>query len=177
MKFKLFILFALFIFKGYSQEEEQINEKVIFVSPNYELQFPLGDMKTDFGINSNLGIELSLITSKNIYLSFNTSLIFGNNVNDTTILNHLMDENQNVIDENGQLADILLQERGQNINLRLGYLYPIFHQKSGILGYGSLGYHQHKINIDVKNSNVPQLSEENKKMYDRLTGGLSTSLF
>lgn len=177
MKFKLFVLFALFIFKGYSQEEEQINEKVIFVSPNYELQFPLGDMKTDFGINSNLGIELSLITSKNIYLSFNTSLIFGNNVNDTTILDHLMDENQNIIDENGQLADILLQERGQNINLRLGYLYPVFHQKSGILGYGSLGYHQHKINIDVKNSNVPQLSDENKNMYDRLTGGLSTSLF
>ena len=100
MKFKLFVLFALFIFKGYSQEEEQINEKVIFVSPNYELQFPLGDMKTDFGINSSLGIELSLITSKNIYLSFNTSLIFGNNVNDTTILDHLMDENQNIIDEN-----------------------------------------------------------------------------
>lgn len=178
MKFNLFILFTLLlVFNAYSQEEELVSEKIIFVSPNYELQFPQADMKVDFGVNSNLGMELSLITSKNIYLSFSTSFIFGNNVNDTTVLNHLMDENQNIIDENGQLADILLQERGNNFNLKLGYLYPILHQKSGILGYGSIGYHQHKINFDVKNTNVPQLNEENKKMYDQLTGGLSSSLF
>ncbi len=177
MKFKLFFLFTLLVLNAYSQEEEKVNEKIVFVSPNYELQFPLADMKVDFGINSNLGIELSLITPKNIYFSFNTSFIFGNNVNDSTILDHLMDENQNIIDENGQIADVLFQERGNNFNLKLGYLHPIFHEKSGVLSYGSLGYHQHKINIDVKNSSVPQLNEENKKMYDQLTGGLSSSIF
>lgn len=158
-------------------QDDISSEKVVFISPNYDLQFPFGDMKTDFGINSTLGLELSLVNSNNVYLSVAGSFLFGGQVKDTTILNHLMDDKYNIIDENGQIAEVILSERGLNTAVKLGYLWPILHEKSGLLSYASLGYHQHKIRIDVKNSTVPQLDKETMKMYDQLAGGLSSSIF
>ena len=158
-------------------QNQEIKEEVIFISPFYELQFPFGDMKKDYGVNSNLGLDISLINNSNLYFGLNSSFLFGSEVKDTTILSHLMDDNNNIIDQNGQISDIILSERGFNSSLKLGYLYSIFHKKSGILTYLTLGYHQHKTLIEVKNSTVPQLNQENKKMYDQLSGGLSTSTF
>lgn len=175
MKFSSFLLILFTSLHIYAQSED--TKKVVFISPFYELQIPLADMKADFGANSNLGLELSLITENDIYLSLSGSFLFGSQVKDTTILDHLMDDNYNIIDENGQIAEILLSERGFNTNLKLGYLYPIMHENSGLLAYGSIGFHQHKISIDVKNSTVPQLDTEHKKMYDQLASGLSTSVF
>ena len=176
MKFSSFLLIVFTSLHIYAQSEDT-KEKVVFISPFYELQIPLADMKADFGANSKLGLELSLITENNIYLSLSGSFLLCRLVKDTTILDHLMDDNYNIIDENGQIAEILLSERGFNTNLKLGYLYPIMHENSGLLAYGSIGFHQHKISIDVKNSTVPQLDTEHKKMYDQLASGLSTSVF
>ena len=176
MKFVPILLILLTTLKINAQSEDT-NGKVVFISPFYELQFPFADMKADFGVNSNLGLELSLINDNNIYLSISGSFLFGSQVKDTTILDHLMDDNNNIIDKNGQIAEILLNQRGYNTKLKLGYLYPIIHENSGLLANGSIGFHQHKINIDVKNSTVPQLGAEHKKMYDQLASGLSTSVF
>ena len=33
-----------------------------------------------------------------------------------------MDDNNNIIDQNGQISDIILSERGFNSSLKLGYL-------------------------------------------------------
>ena len=176
MRFQFLFLILLVGFQLEAQEDVS-NEKIIFISPVYDLQFPFGDMKTDFGINSTLGLDLSIINSNNVYVSVSSSFLFGSQVKDTTILNHLMDDKNNVIDENGQIAEIIISERGFNSSLKLGYLFPIVHDKSGVLTYGSVGYHQHKIRIDVKNSTVPQLNKESMKMYDQLAGGPSSSLF
>jgi len=176
MKVSSLLLLLLLTLQLNAQSEED-KEKVIFISPFYELQFPFADMKTDFGVNSDLGLELSLLNTNNIYFSLSGSFLFGSQVKDTTILNHLMDDNYNIIDQNGQIAEIILSERGFNTKLKLGYLYPIVHNNSGILAYGSLGFHQHKTRIDVKNATVPQLDTESKKMYDQLASGLSTSGF
>jgi hypothetical protein len=171
------LFFLLLITLQLNAQSEDTKEKIVFVSPFYELQFPFGDMKSDYGVNSSLGLDVSLLNSNNIYLSLSGSFLFGNQVKDTTILDHLMDDNYNIIDENGQIAEIILSERGFNTSFKLGYLYPVLHESSGLLAYGSIGFHQHKTRIDVKNSTVPQLNEENKKMYDQLTNGFSTSAF
>ncbi|MGC6490854.1 MAG: hypothetical protein ACON5E_06205 [Flavobacteriales bacterium] len=177
MKFYFLFLFQFLFLLTVIGQEDNPKDKLIFTSPNYELQFPFGDMKKDFGVNSTIGLELGLISPKNIFYSISYSYLFGNNVKDSTILNHLMDEDGNIIDQNGQISDILLQERGYNINLKLGYLLPILNDRSGLLSYASIGYHQHKVNIDVKNSAVPQLNENYKKIYDQLAGGVSSSIF
>ena len=105
MNFVPILLILLITLKIHAQSEDT-NGKVVFISPFYELQFPFADMKADFGVNSNLGLELSLINDNNIYLSISGSFLFGSQVKDTTILDHLMDENNNIIDKNGQIAEI-----------------------------------------------------------------------
>lgn len=174
-----FFIIIFFIFNSLCVvgEEDDSTKRVIFLAPNYELQFPFGDMKTDFGINSSVGLDLSILTANNVFLSLHGAQLFGNNVKDTTIINHLMDEGLNIFDENGQIADILLLERGFNLQFKVGYLWLVKHQTSGILSYTSVGYHQHRIKIDVKNDNVPQLSDEYIKMYDQMAAGVITSLF
>ena len=92
MKFSsLFLL--LFITLQLNAQSEDPKEKIVFVSPFYELQFPFGDMKTDYGVNSSLGLDVSLLNSNNIYLSLSGSFLFGSQVKDTTILGHLRDDN------------------------------------------------------------------------------------
>ena len=155
----------------------QDKQKMFFVSANYDLQVPLFDLKTDYGLSSGVGLDLSLLTTKNVYWSISNAFMFGSNVNDTTILDHLMDDNRNIIDQNGQIADITLQLRGFNSNIKIGYLHPTFKETSGIFAYGFVGFHQHKTRIDVRNSTVPQLSDDYKKIYDQLRNGISYGSF
>ena len=81
----------------------QDKQNMFFVSANYDLQIPFSDLKADYGLSSGVGIDISLLTTKNIYLSLSNSFMFGNNVKDTTILDHLMDDNRNIIDQNGHI--------------------------------------------------------------------------
>ena len=155
----------------------QDKQNLFFISANYDLQIPLSDLKADYGLSSGVGFDVSMLTTENVYWSISNSFMFGNNVNDTTILDHLMDENRNIVDQNGQIADITLQQRGFNSNIRLGYLHPTFNETSGIFAYGFVGFHQHKTRIDVRNTSVPQLNEDYKKIYDHLRNGLSTGAF
>ena len=176
MKFLVVFVFILSTFNVIAEEKDTTN-RIIFFAPNYELQFPFGDMKRDFGINSSVGLELSMLTANNVFFSLHAAQLFGNNVKDTTILDHLMDESLNIFDQNGQIADILLLERGFNLQFKAGYLWAVKYQSSGVLTYATLGYHQHRIKIDVKNENVPQLTDNYKKMYDQMAGGVMTSFF
>ena len=67
MRFQFLFLILLVGFQLKAQEDIS-NEKIIFISPVYDLQFPFGDMKTDFGINSTLGLDLSIINANNVYV-------------------------------------------------------------------------------------------------------------
>ena len=58
-------------------QNQEIKEEVIFISPFYELQFPFGDMKKDYGVNSNLGLDISLINNSNLYFGLNSSFLFA----------------------------------------------------------------------------------------------------
>ena len=172
---RILIFSILFLSISFSKAQEK--QDLFFLSINYDIQIPQCDLKTDYGLSSSVGFDGSYLNTKNIYWSISNSFMFGNNVKDTTILDHLMDENRNIIDQNGQIADITLQERGFNSNIKIGYLHPTFKETSGILGYGFIGFHQHKTRIDVRNSTVPQLDDNYKKIYDELRNGIAGGAF
>jgi hypothetical protein len=173
MKRILFLLVGLLAITAQAQE----NESIIFISPNYSYQFPIADMKVLYGNNSLVGLDITKVSEQNIVYGISGHFLFSSNVKDTTMLDHMMDENRNIIDQNGQIADVLLQERGFSLSAKLGYFYPLKGKSSGLLTYGSLGFLQHKTRIDVRNSSVPQLDENDLKMYDQLSNGLSASAF
>ena len=66
-------------------------------------------------------------------------------------------------------------QRGFDVHAFIGYaLHTKENNLSGLyLSIGG-GFLQHQIFIDTKNQNTPQLDEEYKKGYDRLTNGIST---
>lgn len=173
MKIRLILFSAILSITTLAQEKKNM----ILISPNYSYQFPIADMKDIYGNNSLIGIDISKINNQNILYGFSGHFIFSDNIKDTTILDHLMDANRNIIDENGQIANVLLQQRGFSFYTKLGYFYPLKHNSSGLLSYMGLGFLQHKIRIDIRNSNTPQLSKENLEMYDQLSNGIITSGF
>ena len=60
-----------------------------------------------------------------------------------------------------------------------GYVFPVLspNPNSGIIVSGGIGILQHKILIDFRDAQIPQLGEEYKKGYDRLSYGLALNQF
>ena len=91
------------------------------------------------------------------------------------IFDNIANSNGSLIDANGQYANVNLMERGFDVYLIGGYAYHIKKRSlSGIYFSLGLGFLQHKIFIDTKSQNIPQLSEEYKEFYDKLTNWIST---
>lgn len=74
----------------------------------------------------------------------------------------------------GERAGVPMYERGYMAGLSAGRIFPLTKRNpdNGIMVLTSVGFMQHKINIFVKQQDIPQLKEEYKKGYDRLTNGL-----
>ena len=75
---------------------------------------------------------------------------------------------------------ILLRERGLHINGHIGKIFPLSdkNRRSGIRVTVGAGFLQHKVRIqDDPQRLVPQLLDDYRKGYDRLTNGFALSQF
>jgi hypothetical protein len=169
----LLICFS-FSFVGIQAQEQ---DPLTFLSPNYAFQIPAWDMAESYGSNSAIGADFIHLNKNNIALGFSGQFLFGSNVDDTLMLESLMDDRGNIIGEDGEIASITLYERGFHFQLRGGYFLPLKGNSSGLLALGGIGFLQHKTRIQVETAPVPQLTGEYLKMYDQLSNGLSTSGF
>ena len=137
----------------------QSNDPVTIINPHYSLQQAALDMADKYGMSSGLGLDFIQITSNNFVWGVGTQFIFGSNIKDSTLLDHLMDE------------------RGYHFSLKGGYFHPIIDNTKGLIALCGLGFIQHKTRIQVETNNVPNLEDDYLKMYDGLSNGLSASLF
>jgi hypothetical protein len=152
-------------------KDSLINAPMIFFS--YTFQLPGGDMKDRFGPNSNIGIHFLDKTKTNWLWGVEWNFLFGRNIKENTILDGIKTDNGNVIDRNGEFAEIRLYQRGHYAGARLGRLFAYGPNKnSGFFATLGLAYLQHKIRIDEVFRRTPQLSPDYKRGYDRLTSGL-----
>lgn len=147
---------------------------------NYAAQFPGGDLSSRFGNNSNLGTGIDFITSEGNWLfGLEGGFIFGSDVK-TNVLEDLQGPSGNIIGSNGGAADIQLKQRGFYIGGLVGKILR-FSSKNPRTGFRitlGAGLLQHKIRIQNDPQNdVPQLSNQYKKGYDRLTNGLALNQF
>lgn len=147
---------------------------------NYAYQIPGGDMADRFGPNSVIGGGFQYKTRTNWVVGANFDFIFGNTLNDVdSLMYNLQTENGFIIDMAGNIADVSLYQRGYTLTAKVGKVIPVLspNPNSGFYVSLSAGYLQHKIRIEVQNNNVPQLNDDYKKGYDRLTGGFTLSQF
>lgn len=136
-------------------------------------------MADRFGANSNVGVSFLHKLKSNWIYGAEWDIIFGNNIEEDGILDNLKTSDGFIIGEDGLAADVILYQRGFYGSLKFGRVLPILNRNpsSGLVVMLGGGIIQHKIRIDVANNTAPQLTDETKKGYDRLTNGFALNQF
>jgi hypothetical protein len=111
-------------------------------------------------------------TKYNWILGVNGSYFFGNQIKEE-LFENISTSKGEIITREGKLADIRLFERGFTVSGTIGRLITFQrpNPNSGLSVNFGFGFIQHKVRIEVINNDVPQLSKEYKKGYDRLSNG------
>jgi len=152
---------------------------MVVISPSYAHQFPGGDLATRFGHNSNIGFSATRKTSGNFLFGLEGSFIFGNKVVEPGILRNVINSAGQVVDADGQMADVFLYERGWTAFATVGKILPLFgpNPNSGLMLKVGGGYMRHKVRVQTQKNVVPQLEDEYLEGYDRLCAGPAALLF
>jgi hypothetical protein len=168
--FTISFLFGLGLNAQVSIKDSSIYTPLIGVSYGYYL--PGGDMVKRFGNNSTLQMNIDFKTKYNWILGINGSYLFGKNIKES-LFDSISTSTGGIITEKGELADIRLYERGFTISGTIGRLISFKkpNPNSGLRIDLGLGFMQHKIRIETIGNEVPQLTKQYKKGYDKLSNG------
>jgi len=171
------MLLAVTVFGQVSVKDSAVFAPMVRLS--YGLQVPYGDLQDRFGLSSTLGGSFIIKNKHNILYGVDGNFLFGNDVKETEILDGLKDRQGNITNEVGEITEFILLERGLLITGKVGILIPVIgpNPNSGLLLLGGVGLLQHKIRIEVQNNTAPQIRDDYKKGYDRLTNGLALTQF
>lgn len=185
MKRLLFwILFLFYSCFAFSQSRKNKPEKpdsaftVPMITANYGMMLKGAEIANRFGMNYSVGGTFAFKNKNHWFYGIKGSYNWGSQVNETTIIDNLKTSEGMVIDDEGRLTFIYLEERGTTFFLTFGKLFNILikNKNSGILAYGGIGTIHHKIKIGFKDK-IKSLSEEYLKGYDRLSFGYGINGF
>lgn len=144
---------------------------MIGVNGNFDI--PLADMAERFGLSYRLGPSLQYKTKTNWIIGAKTDFIFGNKIKEKGFLENI-NTNGGMVSLSGFRTRPNIYERGYAIGLQLGRIFNVSKKNSdnGILAMVAGGFWQHKILITNEEGQLPQLSGNYRKGYDRLTNGI-----
>lgn len=180
--FRLYALLAVLFLTKTVYSQGSVRDSVLTIPLldfSYALQFPGEDLSNRFGSNSNIEMSVLIKTKSNFLFGVSGSYMFGRNVRETDFLNGFVDEAGGIPGVGGIYADVRLYERGINFEGKFGKIFPWFgpNKNSGPMILFGAGYLQHRIRIEDSNNDVPLFDEDNRKGYDRLSGGFVASQF
>lgn len=149
------------------------------VYASYAYQWPGGDLADRFGQNSTIGPGFFHKSTRNWIFNLDANFIFGNTINEDSLISNLINSDGFVIDDQGHYADVSFFERGFYSTFRVGKLIPLSksNRNSGLVILAGAGYMQHKIKIMVKEQAASPLKDDYTKGYDRYSNGFSTAQF
>ena len=164
----------LFLGHGICQKNKDSVIYFPFISISLAIQSPQGDLANNFGVNSNIGLSIGWKNKKNQTFELNYNFIHSENVKNTSVLDHLINDQGWIINQYGEENLFLMYHRGGLISLDMGKVYNIIgpNPNSGIFLKGGIGAMYHKIRIENQENLIPQLKKQYLKYYDRLTVGL-----
>ena len=178
---KIFLLPSFIFFLSISSTAQvSVKDSSIYtplIGLSYSYQIPSVDMAKRFGNSSAIHLNLDFKTKKQWTFGINGNYLFGKDIKEKSIFDSIINSDGNIISQNGEFADIRLYERGFSVSVTAGRLFTFKkpNPNSGIVFNIGLGFIQHKIRIETIGNNVPQLSKEYKKGYDRLSNGILLS--
>lgn len=176
----LIIIFSAII--TFTEAQEAIKDSKQFIpgfSGNFSYELPGGDLADRYGGNGNVGGSFFVKTKNNFVYMLEGGFIFGNSINEDSLFHLIKTHNNYIIDGDGMYADVRTYERGYTILVKAGKVFPVFNDNpnSGLLLMIGGGFLQHKIRIENAGNTVPQLKDDYKKAYDKLTYGPALSQF
>ncbi len=144
-----------------------------YMSFDYGMQFPMGDLNERFGFNNGLGTQFEVMEVKNhFFAGVRGSFLFGRTVNEDP-LSILRTDQGDIIGNDRALAEVGYRQRGFFVGAYAGKVFPLGSKNpdSGIKVAIGGGLLQHKIRLQDETGSVTQITEEYAKGYDRLTNG------
>lgn len=166
---------------AFAQHRTSVRDSSIamtIVTASYAYQVPSGDMALRFGPNNNVGLSGTYKARSNYFVGAEGSFLFGNEINETSLLRTIVTDDGAVLDRFGQPATVFLYERGYTVMVHVGKLLPVAgpNPNSGILLKLAGGYMRHKIRLETQENEVPQIEGEYLKGYDHLCAGPAFAL-
>lgn len=146
---------------------------------HYTYNLPEGDLTQRYGPFHNLGFGILYKNHKRWILAADASYQFGNKVKDLDFLYNLTNSNGVILNSSGVAANYNVGMRGFSVFGKVGYLFPLTSRNpnSGIVVLAGAGVYYHKINISTPNNDIPSLTDDLKKGYDRLSMGPALTQF
>lgn len=168
---------------GISQNKKGIEKsvavnKIMNIQFHYTYEFPGGDLASRFGNIHSIGSGGIFKTKKNWLYAFDASYQFNNDVKENIIYN-LTNSSLTISNSSGTPGLVNVGQRGLAIFGKAGKLLPLSQENknSGIVIMAGGGFYSHKINISTPQNNIPTLTDDLKKGYDRLTMGFAFTEF
>ncbi len=175
------LVLAIGITSGlYAQNTELNKGHGILLNFTFGGQLPGSDLADRFGPNLSIGSGIEYLTEKNnLIFGLEGHYLFGSDVKEDVLASLRTPEGE-IIGNDKSYADIQLRERGLYIGALVGKLFSVSEKnpRAGLRVALGAGLLQHKIRIqDDPFRAVPQLLDDYKKGYDRLTNGLALRQF
>jgi len=180
MKKITFLIVSIVIFScSLSFSQVSIKDSSIYtplIGVSYGYYWPSGNLKERFGNNSTIQMNIDFKTRNYWILGINGSFLFGKDVKES-LFDSISSPDGYILNQDGSFADVRLYERGFTVSASIGRMFAFKrpNPNSGLTASIGFGLMQHKIRIETIGNNVPQLSKEYKKGYDRLSNGFLLS--
>ncbi len=181
-KIILLTFFIFFIIQNTFSQTKTDTTNLFMINIAYSLQLPGGDLSKSFGINSAIGAG-TMYKTKNNWLFYGFwDYKFGNQLTDesTSIFDNIKTSSGQIINQDGEYGIIHLSERGFATSVNIGKIIPLKFESnnySGLLFYAGPYFLQHKIYIENDGNNIPEVINDYRKGYDRLTNGFGVNEF
>jgi hypothetical protein len=177
----LILLFCSLTSHAQQPEKSEVMQKrqltvnnAVLIGISYNALFPVGELSKRFGFSSSIGLNISYKMKKNWLIGVEGAYIWSRIVKENGILDSITTyATGQIIGNDGSLYNVPMQLSGFEVALRVGKLIPTSskHPNSGVLIEVAPGFIEHKIWMNVNSTNLPQLSSDYLKGYDRLTNG------
>lgn len=138
----------------------------------YRGGLPSADLALRYGYLSQMGVQGGIKFASNWYFQGGVQVLFGDRVNEGTLLQSIVDDSGFMIGDQGILSDFRVGATGWVVPFSLGKIFPLGpNPNSGL--YVEVGgqYLQHRLSFNTLDDDFAPVSGAYRKGYDRFTNG------
>jgi hypothetical protein len=160
-----------------TDHESDKGNRIIDIQFHYTYTEPSADLAKRFGYFHNIGTG-ALYKSRNHWLAgYELCYQFGDVVKEPNLFNNLISSTGGIMNSGGYLAQLSVGQRGLYTTARFGRMFPVSstNRNTGFMAMAGVGYYIHKIYINSRDNDIPPLTIELRKGYDRLSAGVAFS--